>query len=119
VTVEAACPPAPACPGGAGAVGVGGICHANFPSASALAARTESSADAETAIWRTKLMASAKATVQTLTVANPNTNNISCSRRVIFSLLHHDSLYVYFTINWRFFKYQSWPIFPQPLHFVD
>ena len=93
-------------------IGVAGNCHANPAPASASVAGSLSAVGAETAIQRPRFIVKAKATVQMLTVASPNINRISCCRRVIFHLLHIQcsfyvySLYVYFTINPRFFKWE-------------
>jgi hypothetical protein len=60
-----------------------GIFHANSPLLSRSATGSLLAADAEVAILRPKLIAIAKATTQILKVASPNTNRISCCRRVI------------------------------------
>jgi hypothetical protein len=57
--------------------GVVGICHASPAPASASIAGSRSALDAETVIQRPRFIAIAKATVQMLTVASPNTNKIS------------------------------------------
>ena len=68
---------------------VGGACHASPLSVAARAASGSSlAAEAEVAVWRHRVIDMAKATVQMLTVVNPNTNSMSCCRLVIFSLLH-------------------------------
>lgn len=68
--------------------GVGAPCQARPRSVWAVAANSLSAAVIEVAVWRQRLIVKANATVQMLTVANPNTNRISCCRLVIFSLLH-------------------------------
>jgi hypothetical protein len=57
--------------------GVVAICHASLAPASASIAGCPSAVEAEAVIERPRFIARAKATVQMLTVASPNTNKIS------------------------------------------
>ena len=63
---------------------VGAACHASPPSVAARAASGSLAAETEVAFCRHRVIVMAKATVQMLTVVNPNTNSMICCRLVIF-----------------------------------